>query len=72
MIPSGRRLDRRKGEKMKRYVVECSNDFIHACEKIGSKEQIDELNRVRNNYICGFLSEVEALKELVEIVERRY
>lgn len=56
---------------MKRYVVECANSFISDCEKTGTKEQIDGLNRVRNAYICGFLTEVEALKELIEIVERR-
>ena len=57
---------------MKRYVIECANSFIHDCEKTGTKDQVDGLNRVRNAYICGIVTEVEALKKLIEIVEGGY
>lgn len=57
---------------MKRFVTEAYNHFIRDCEKIAAynqhphvkaeyKKKIENLNIYRNAYICGMITEREAI-----------
>lgn len=58
---------------MKRYVAEFENDFERAYEKsrkeFGEKIPESLFNRAvraRNNYLCGILTEKDAMSEILE------
>ena len=50
---------------MKRYVVEFANDV----EKNVPEERLSDVLQVRNAYIIGWITEFEAMKALIKIVE---
>lgn len=49
---------------MKRYVVEMANDFEKRCP-----EKSERIVKIRNLYLSGLVTEVEAIKGLVETIE---
>lgn len=58
---------------MKRYIAEMENDFErivrsgHADD--GEKERtVLRLQRVRNTYICGLMTELDAARSLIGII----
>jgi len=55
----------RKGRKMKRYVMELANDV----EKHVSEKRYYDVIKIRNTYYDGLLTEFEAVKALIKIVE---
>ena len=50
---------------MKRYVIEMSNDF----EKRVKAEQKIEVIKIHNAYINGLMTEIDAIKALLKLVE---
>lgn len=59
--------------KPKRFVIEAFNHFIKEYEnndlmkETVKTEKITKLNKLRNAYICGLMSEREALQTIVNI-----
>lgn len=52
---------------MKRYIMEMANHF----EKLVPESLINEVINVRNNYYCGFMTEIDAIRKLLELYEGR-
>lgn len=50
---------------MKRYIIEMCNDF----EKKVSTEKEIEVIKIRNAYISGIISEIEAIKTIIKLQE---
>lgn len=50
---------------MKRYIIEMANDFE---KKIPEDKQAELLN-IRNYYIIGLLSEIDAIKSIMKLLE---
>ena len=50
---------------MKRYIIEMTNDF----EKKISEDKQAELLNIRNSYIIGFITELEAIKAIINLLE---
>lgn len=56
--------------KPKRYVIEMLNNHIkhfEQCEKSGT---VNYLNKIRNNYITGFITELDAIKSIVSVYDK--
>lgn len=51
---------------MKRYIMEMTNHF----EKLVPESLINEVINVRNNYYCGFMTEIDAIRKFLELYEK--
>ena len=53
---------------IKRYVIEYANDCITLLEKANANEKIRAIDRIVNQCQYGYISNMEAVKAITEIV----
>ena len=51
--------------KPKRYIIEMCNDFVKRYESAGKLESARKIDRIRNDYICGMITEIDAIKSIM-------
>lgn len=56
--------------KPKRYIIEMCNDYIKKFENGGKSESAEKVNKYRNDYICGFLTETDVIKAIMAEAEK--
>ena len=53
----------------KRWVIEMANDFCKRLNDGEHKELLARIERVRNGYICGIVTELEVMRECLYAAE---
>lgn len=56
--------------KPKRYIIEMCNDFVKRHENAGNVESARKIDRIRNDYICGMLTEIDVIKSIMAEEEK--
>lgn len=56
--------------KPKRYIIEMCNDFVKRYENAGKLESAGKIDRIRNDYICGMLTEIDVIKSIMAEEEK--